>query len=367
MTVGGTIVAGNTVNGSLQNCYGPAPNDGGYNLTDDTTCGFSTANHDIIETTTAAVGLDPTGLQNSGGPTQTIALLPTSPAIDRIPLGTSFTANATTFDLCPANGTDQRGYPRPDQNEAYCDIGAYEYQDAQFPTPNGQDAYDIESSNFSCPAGGTMCVGSNTYASQCLTTAPCPGINYGDVEAFGPPNNSTSGIPDEMVLACVYGTNTGYQIGYLDVVSNQGNTDYQGGVYGNADSGVISGKGTLIGGGGAEDNPSQPSSVTASVYDASTGIIGSVSGIQNTDNGSNTLNSGQFRVTIRGRLWTVNLMGTSPVFTQSATSSTMSCTVGGSHANDLKNAGLDTVSLAEGELEPSLGDNFFLQSVAPDP
>jgi hypothetical protein len=31
-------------------------------------------------------GLDPNGLQNNGGPTRKIALLPTSPAVDKIPV-----------------------------------------------------------------------------------------------------------------------------------------------------------------------------------------------------------------------------------------------------------------------------------------
>jgi hypothetical protein len=53
-------------------------------------------------------------LQNNGGPTQTIALLNGSPAIDHIPAAS-----------CPA--TDQRGMTRPDDpSESTCDIGAYE-------------------------------------------------------------------------------------------------------------------------------------------------------------------------------------------------------------------------------------------------
>ena len=49
--------------------------------------------------------LDPAGLKDNGGPTQTIALLPGSPAI-----------NAGDPDVCanpPVNGVDQRGYARP--------------------------------------------------------------------------------------------------------------------------------------------------------------------------------------------------------------------------------------------------------------
>ena len=57
-------------------------------------------------------------IYNNGGPTQTMALKPTSPAIDKIPLSTGD---------CPK--TDQRGVTRPDNGEAFCDIGAYEYVD----------------------------------------------------------------------------------------------------------------------------------------------------------------------------------------------------------------------------------------------
>jgi hypothetical protein len=68
--------------------------------------------------------LDPNGLQNNGGPTQTIALQPNSPAIAAIPIA----------HQCPA--TDQRGDPRPNPEgpATACDIGAFEYQGV-VPTP----------------------------------------------------------------------------------------------------------------------------------------------------------------------------------------------------------------------------------------
>ena len=58
-------------------------------------------------------GLDPAGLQDNGGPTETIALVEGSPAI-----------NAADAESCPA--TDQRGVSRP--QGAGCDIGAFELQ-----------------------------------------------------------------------------------------------------------------------------------------------------------------------------------------------------------------------------------------------
>ena len=64
------------------------------------------------------MGLDPRGLQNNGGPTQTIALLPTSPAVDHVPV------SACTDSQGNKITTDQRGITRP--RNADCNTGAYE-------------------------------------------------------------------------------------------------------------------------------------------------------------------------------------------------------------------------------------------------
>jgi hypothetical protein len=113
LKVGASIIAGSPSGGNCAN--GGAFFDLGYNLSDDGSCGFSSGNHDLVST-------DPQlrPRQNNGGPTPTVALAPTSPAIDRIP--------TTDAALCPASGTDQRGDPRPDDGESACDIGAYEFQ-----------------------------------------------------------------------------------------------------------------------------------------------------------------------------------------------------------------------------------------------
>jgi len=78
----------------------------GYNLDDDGSCGL-TASSDLSDTDPL---LDPSGLQDNGGPTQTVALQAGSPAI-------GFVSNS---GLCPA--TDERGVVRT----VPCDIGAYE-------------------------------------------------------------------------------------------------------------------------------------------------------------------------------------------------------------------------------------------------
>src|SRR5215469_11597574 len=74
--------------------------------------------------------LDPAGLANNGGPTQTIALVLGSPAIDAIPL------DSCTDQMGNPLKADQREFPRTDAGEQVCDIGAYEFQDA--PTFAGQ-------------------------------------------------------------------------------------------------------------------------------------------------------------------------------------------------------------------------------------
>jgi predicted outer membrane repeat protein len=101
------------------NCSGTMTDDG-YNISNDSSCGFSaTGSHNNTNPM-----LDPAGLANNGGPTQTIALLEGSPAIDAIPL------DSCTDPAGNRLATDQRGLPRPDAGEHVCDIGAYEFQDA---------------------------------------------------------------------------------------------------------------------------------------------------------------------------------------------------------------------------------------------
>jgi hypothetical protein len=83
------------------NCDGTITS-GGHNIDDGTTCGSTTANASLSNTNPQ---FDPAGLKDNGGPTQTIALLANSPAI-----------NAGDADVCataPVNGLDQRGYLRP--------------------------------------------------------------------------------------------------------------------------------------------------------------------------------------------------------------------------------------------------------------
>jgi CSLREA domain-containing protein len=124
VTISNSILSSNS-SGNCAVHESPITN-GGYNISDDDTCGFGTSTGANGETIGVNVDpmLDPNGLQNNGGPTETIALEPNSPAIGAVPL-----ANCTV-------NTDQRGDPRPnpERSGTACDIGAFEYQGV-LPTP----------------------------------------------------------------------------------------------------------------------------------------------------------------------------------------------------------------------------------------
>jgi len=96
----GTILtsspSGNNASGALS--------DLGYNLSSDFTASFGSSS---LQNTDPKLAM----LASNGGPTQTMALLSDSPAIDRIPA-----------ELTPP--TDQRGFPRPVAGGG--DIGAFE-------------------------------------------------------------------------------------------------------------------------------------------------------------------------------------------------------------------------------------------------
>jgi len=112
----GTILSGKAVGG---NCFGTIT-DAGYNISDDASCGFSGTSRNNTDPK-----LDPAGLADNGGPTQTIALEVGSPAVDAIP----FTSCTDQAAMPQPVATDQRGVTRPDPEDIgnpACDIGAYE-------------------------------------------------------------------------------------------------------------------------------------------------------------------------------------------------------------------------------------------------
>jgi hypothetical protein len=126
LTVTNTIVANNTGGDCVNFSEGAAVTDGGHNLIEDAenACGLTNGvNGNLIGVDPM---LDPAGLADNGGPTQTIALLPDSPAIDD--------GDPEVCANPPVNSLDQRGYVRPGVGHTVCSIGAYE-ADAIPPPP----------------------------------------------------------------------------------------------------------------------------------------------------------------------------------------------------------------------------------------
>jgi hypothetical protein len=118
VTLRNTLLAANTGD-NCSTATGGSIADGGGNLEDGTGCGFT----DPSSQSNASPGLDPGGLKDNGGPTQTIALFPGSQAIDR-------GVDAVCTDTAGVNGLDQRGETRPRDGDgdgtSRCDAGAFE-------------------------------------------------------------------------------------------------------------------------------------------------------------------------------------------------------------------------------------------------
>jgi hypothetical protein len=121
-TVKNTLLANNGSGGNCADTGAGTLTSSGYNLSDDGSCTYFTATGDL-NNAPAGLQTDSSGnvlLKDNGGPTQTIALVFPSIAIDRIPF----------FACTDATGnplyTDQRGVARPQPTGGYCDIGAFE-------------------------------------------------------------------------------------------------------------------------------------------------------------------------------------------------------------------------------------------------
>ena len=119
ITGGGVIQNSIVANNSPNNCGSSPPASLGYNLSSDSSCNFDSAG----DLNNVNPGLGP--LQDNGGPTQTMALPPGSPAVD------AGNPKGCTNGFGKRLRTDQRGEPRPDPGDGGkgCDMGAYELQD----------------------------------------------------------------------------------------------------------------------------------------------------------------------------------------------------------------------------------------------
>jgi len=128
---GGTVTVSNTIlTGSTSgNCDSPVT-DGGHNIDSGSTCGFTGSGCSNTSGTSfcnTGAGLDPAGLKNNGGPTETIALLRSSPAVNA---GFNAVCQSAAVD-----NVDQRGVQRVTPSDPICDIGAFEFQPFVGPAP----------------------------------------------------------------------------------------------------------------------------------------------------------------------------------------------------------------------------------------
>jgi len=111
-------------------------------------------------------GLDPAGLQDHGGPTWTIALLPGSPAIDAGDNGLAVDSEGSLLE------SDQRGSGFPRIVHGIVDVGAFEVQNAAPTVEAGADQVTSE--------GSTVSLASSFIDDQWIGETHTATIDWGD-------------------------------------------------------------------------------------------------------------------------------------------------------------------------------------------
>lgn len=155
-----TIIARSTTGGNCNSSL----TDVGNNIDDGATCGFSPANSSLNNTNP----LLSTTIADLGGPTQTFALLPGSPALD-----------AGDDSICETtlDALDQRGISRP--QGAACDIGAYESRGFSLIRITGDGQSAAVNSQFAQPLGVILSElsGNPLYGASINYAAPLSGAS----------------------------------------------------------------------------------------------------------------------------------------------------------------------------------------------
>ncbi len=166
-TVKNTIIAKGTLG---SNCIGTLGIDSTNNYGDDLSCGSS-----FTRPTSLLLGT----LGNYGGSTETIPLLPNSPAID-----------AGHAAACPA--TDQRGIARPQPSAGACDVGAFESQGFRFTSQTGTPQSAPPNTAFARPLGLTV-----------VPTGTLEPINGGQVVFTAPSGSGVASIASSFITATI--------------------------------------------------------------------------------------------------------------------------------------------------------------------
>jgi predicted outer membrane repeat protein len=177
LVVTNTILANNTP----RNCSEAVYEDGGHNIEDGTTCGFGGSS---LSSTNPL--LDPAGLANNGGPTQTIALCTATGAPSAGCTSASPAINAgdegvcsTTTGTAPVDDADQRRFVRPGTGATNCSIGAYEANGAAC-VANCSDGLGCTSASEctggECDSSSNSCCGQTNDCNDgtsCTTSSQC--------------------------------------------------------------------------------------------------------------------------------------------------------------------------------------------------
>ncbi|MGH2891287.1 MAG: choice-of-anchor Q domain-containing protein, partial [Solirubrobacteraceae bacterium] len=182
-------------------------------------------------------------LQDNGGPTETMALLPGSPALDAVP---------ATGTVCKTS--DQRGVSRP--QGAACDIGAYEH------APPGVSPGDPTAVS----ASGATLQGLVTANAQATSYH----FDYGTTTAYGaatPAQSAGAGLGAVSVSAGLSGLAPGTTYHYRLVASNADGTTTSGdrSFSTTTPSGGGGGGGGGAGGGGSRGGATPPRFLSASL------------------------------------------------------------------------------------------------------
>jgi hypothetical protein len=228
-----TIVANSLSGGNCYSAAGSSFTSQGYNLSDDNSCSM-TGPGDLNNT---PAGLDPKGLQNNGGPTQTIALLATSAAVDAVPLNP--TNYCTDVNGASVN-TDQRGFTRP-QGPA-CDIGAFELatdNDSQFSQLNGGNTFtgnqtvngNVSATNFVGNGSGLTGVITGVTAGAGLTGGGTSGsVSLGLASATCGAGSAITAHPFTCTAFPTFGANTFTGTQSMPYLLSGGGAQFNGGV-----------------------------------------------------------------------------------------------------------------------------------------
>jgi len=192
--------------------------------------------------------------------------------------------------------------------------------------PSSANWYDINSSDFYCADGTTNCV----Y--PCIENDQCAGAVFAAVDAIGTTPGANSGTPGEIVMECIKGNQDGtYTAGALDVYTAAQQAEFfplNGPPY--FGQGSLTGTASLVTPNAGEDTPNAVSSLHVSAiepYSTYGYERGTVTGVQNTDNNVDTLNSGGFTITISGVLDRYSFANGSTYY-----NGTITCTAGGPKA-----------------------------------